>query len=393
VIAIGKFALTGAEVARRKRFLELTPVDEARLRDAHGRLQQNAGEIIEKFYEYLLAHEHTRSVLSTPGLIEKLKKLQAQYFSELTAGVYDLAYFENRLKVGLAHQRVGLSPEWYLGAYNKYLHIASDVLSRSYGRDYEGFFQTMTSLTKVIYLDMGLALDAYIHSAADQVEKLQAAKQQLTDMIVHDLQNPLAGIKAFLEFLGSKDLTPSEKEALEEALSRCDDLAQMIMNVLHVRRAESGKLETYVEDLDLAKLAREAADAFQLPAQRDGRTLRVETPVSVPVRTDQTLVRRILWNLLRNALRHTPKGTSITVRVGADRTVRVIDQGPGIPADVQPLLFETFGASALRSAGLRVDTGLGLAFCRAAAMALGGRISVESSAGKGTSFVLTLTSE
>src|ERR1041384_3559099 len=160
MVTIGAFTLDDGEVARRKSYLEIAPADEMRLREAHVHLQKQAKEIIDRFYEYLLAHEHTRAILAQPGLVERLKGLQARYFAELTAGRYDLAYAENRVRVGLAHHRIGLSPEWYLGAYVKYLHISSDVLSNAYGRDYERFYQTMVSLTKVIYLDMGLALDA-----------------------------------------------------------------------------------------------------------------------------------------------------------------------------------------------------------------------------------------
>ncbi|MBI4564606.1 MAG: hypothetical protein HY716_07945 [Planctomycetes bacterium] len=386
---IGSFTLTEAEVGRRKKYLDLTPEDEKRLREAHVHLQSHAPEIIDRFYDYLLSHERTREILSKPGLVEKLKGLQAKYFNELTSGQYDLAYFENRLRVGQAHHRIGLEPEWYLGAYVKYLHIASDVLSRALGRDYERYFQTIASLTKVIYLDMGLALDAYHYS-------LQAAKQQLTDMIVHDLQNPLAGIASVLQFLRDKGhgVTPAEREVIEEALRRCDDLSQMILNVLQISRAERGKVDVYLETLDLLDMAREAANAFRMHAEREGRRIVVEGPPSAPARSDRTLVQRILHNLVRNAVRHAPAGTEIVIRVDstspAAATISVKDEGPGIVPSVQDLLFEPFGAAALRGRGLRVDTGLGLASCKAAASALGGDITVESDGQRGSNFTLSL---
>lgn len=405
--ASGPVTLNPAEVERRKAYLEITPEDERRLREAHPLLQAHAGAIIDRFYDYLLAHEHTRGMLSEPGLVERLKKLQIRYFEELTSGTYDLAYFENRLRVGAAHNRVGLAPEWYLGAYTKYLHIVSEVLIRAFGRDYERFFQTLISLTKVINLDMSLALDAYIHGAQDslqrqkvaleaantQLRKLEAARHQLTDMIVHDLQNPLAGIAAFLKVLEpSEHLSPSIREALQEALRRCHDLSQMILNVLQVSRVEEGKLATYVEDVDLSRVASESVVAFKLAAEVDGRTVEAEVPPATPIRTDQSLVRRILYNLIKNGLRHTPKGTRVVVRVerptGGGARLTVSDDGPGIAPAAQPLLFDRFGAPALRQAGLRVDSGLGLAFCRAAAEAVGASIRVESDGRSGTAFVV-----
>jgi len=389
MISIGSFILTDGEVAKRKAYLEITPKDEDRLREAHDVLKLQAKAVIDRFYEYLLAHEHTRRMLTEPGLIERLKGMQARYFGELTAGTYDLAYAENRVKVGLAHHRIGLSPEWYLGAYVKYLHIASDVLSNAYGRDYERFYQTIVSLTKIIYLDMGLALDAYHFSGREGLERLQAAKKQLADMIVHDLQNPLTGIISALQTLHGYAKGRPDEEVLEEALRRCNDLSIMIMNVLQVSRAESGELQTYVENLDLAQLARGVTEEFRRTAER---AIALEGPASLPLRTDQTLVRRILQNLVRNALRHTPKGTRVVVRVDGRGWVSVIDDGPGIPKEIQAKLFEPFGAAALRGSGLRVDTGLGLPSCQVLAKALGAELAVESDGTRGSAFTLRLPS-
>jgi len=119
----------------------------------------------------------------------------------------------------------------------------------------------------------------------------------------------------------------------------------------------------------------------------------IEGPPSLPIRTDQTLLRRIVQNLLRNAIRHTPKGTRVVLRTetqGAGARVSVIDEGPGIPTAVQSKLFEPFGAAALRHSGLRVDTGLGLPSCLVLAKALGADLTVESDGKKGSAFILTL---
>lgn len=409
--AIGSFELTEAEVFERKAYLEITSADEQRLRDAHPLLQQHADEIIERFYSYLLAHSHTRRILSEPGLLPRLKALQRKYFEELTSGEYGIEYFENRLRVGDAHHRIALSPEWYLGAYVKYLHIVSDVLGKAFSGDPDRFYQTMVSLTKVIYLDTGLALDAYhfraqeslarqnveLENANREMQRLQAARQQLADMIVHDLQNPLAGIEAFLKSLEARPegLSGSDREMVAEALRRCGDLSQMIANVLHISRAEAGRLETYIENVDLARLVREVALSSTLVAGVHGQTLACEAPEACVVRTDESLVRRMLLNLLRNAIRHTPRGTSVRLRLvpneGQAPRIRVEDDGPGIPPEVQPHLFEPYGTADLKKAGIRVDTGLGLAFCRVAARALGIGLAVESDGRKGSTFVLSFS--
>ncbi len=410
MFTIGSFTLTQAEVEKRKRYLEIGEADERRLSEAHPLLERHTVSIIERFYEYLLGHEPTRAMLSSPGLIDRLKGLQVKYFNELTSGDYGLGYFENRLKVGQVHHRIGLAPEWYLGAYVKYLHISSDVLSAAFGRDQEKFFQTMISITKVIYLDMGLALDAYHYASQEglreknvqlagsyeKLAQLQAAKKQLTDMIVHDLQNPLTGITSALRVLETRPdgFSEGERDALREALRRCDDLSAMIMNVLQVSRAEEGKLGVYLEDLDLTKIAEQVAAGFRLTAEEHGTALFVEAPGPVFHRSDQTLLRRVLENLVRNAIRHTPRGTRVVLQVeapsGEAPRVSVTDDGPGIPAEVHPMLFESYGAVALRAAGRRVDSGLGLPSCRAAARAMGGDVTVHSDGLRGTTFTVVL---
>ncbi len=409
MFSIGEFVLTEEEVRRRKDYLEITSADEERLREAHSHLQSFAPEIADRFYEYLLSHPHTSRMLSSPATIERLKKLQQKYFDELTGGKYDIEYFENRLRVGEVHDRVGLAPEWYLGAYNKYLQIVSDVLSRAFPGAPEKYRQAVASLTKIIFLDMSLTLDAYNLTARDRLEKrnaelqeaslkqqqLQAAKQQLTDMIVHDLQNPLAGITAYLEILRSRPerLSLSERDALDEALRRCGDLVNMILNVLQVSRGEEGNLHLTLEETNLAEMARESVGAFAVVAEADGRHIAIEAPQSVQAVTDQMLIRRILYNLIRNALRHTPSGTEVLVRVESpDRDsarLSVIDNGPGVPVDIQAVLFNRAGAAALRSIGLRVDSGLGLVFCKTAADALGADLSVQSDGRRGTTFSIS----
>lgn len=406
VFRIGRFVLTETEVEKRKAYVELTAEDEALLREIHPRVVRYLDRIVEQFYEFLLSHAHTQALLSQPGLVERLKKIQTKYFLELTSGRYDLAYFENRLRVGLTHQRVGLEPEWYLGAYQRYLEIVGDVLRLGFEDDHERYFRTSIALSKIVFLDMSLAIDAYIFSAQEslaskaaevqraneELRKLDAAKRRLTDMIVHDLQNPLSGIVSFLQILhGGPSLSDEEKTGLEQALARCNDLSELILNVLQMSRAEEGKLDLYIENVDFAEVARRATEAFRVVAQHGQRKLllRIDTE-PVFARTDQSLLRRILYNLIRNALRHTPKGTVVEVRVspGPPARISIEDDGPGIPPELQAHIFEPFAARAYGT-----ESGLGLSFCKMAADALGLDLRLENGRAEGACFVLTARGE
>lgn len=396
--------VTPDEVSRRKAYLEITAADEDRLRRAHAIIQRHTDRIIDEFYRYLLSTEHTRKMLQEPGVLERVKGLQRRYFERLTSGTYDEAYFEDRIKVGYAHDRIGLTPEWYLGAYNKYLSVVSDVLSREMGRDYQGFFDMLVSLTKIVHLDMGLAMDAYSTAGKARVEErnrrlqeLDSKKQLLAETIIHDLRNPVAGLQGFIAVLKSSaaGLTPSQRAAMIEAERACGTLNAMIDNVLMISRMEEGKLQTLRENVDLSELADEMVRAYSPLASARGKMLRTKA-ASKPVeaRTDREVLHRILSNLVMNSIRHATGANFVEIEASRDPSGRsrlsVADDGPGIPKQYHSLIFEKFGGANLRKTGLKLDTGLGLVFCRMATRELGGELILESDAGQGTKFSVVL---
>uniref|UniRef100_UPI003566D984 protoglobin domain-containing protein n=1 Tax=Halomonas sp. TaxID=1486246 RepID=UPI003566D984 len=157
-------AFDEAEIARRKAFLEFTAEDVARLRALHATLQTLAPDFANAFYDHLLAFEETRRFIPDAVSVERLKLAQAVYFDSLTAGDYGPEYIANRLRVGVVHQRIGLEPKWYLGAYGKYLGELLLELWQRLGQDPEAFINAYRALIKVVLLDMGLAIDTYIQA-------------------------------------------------------------------------------------------------------------------------------------------------------------------------------------------------------------------------------------
>ena len=108
------------DVAQRKAFLELTDEDINLLKKIHDLLIPFQSEFVDIFYEHIFSFKEMRDVLSRSDIsIESLKSTQLAYFQSLTSGNYDVDYFDNRLKVGLAHARIGLDTRWYIGAYRK----------------------------------------------------------------------------------------------------------------------------------------------------------------------------------------------------------------------------------------------------------------------------------
>jgi signal transduction histidine kinase len=163
--------LTPAEQETRRRFLELTEEDARVLAGLKPWLQGEVDAIVEAFYDHLLRFPPLADMLSNPEVIRRLKGLQRQYFIELIDGVYDADYIERRLRVGQAHERTGLDPKWYLGAYNRYFRLAMDRIARAYAGDEARQHRALAALSKVLFLDIGLAIDAYILKAQQDLQR------------------------------------------------------------------------------------------------------------------------------------------------------------------------------------------------------------------------------
>ena len=156
------FTWDPSEAEQRKAFLEFGAQDARLLVELHALLADQASFFVDDFYAHLLSFEDTRRLIPDEATLNKLKKTQLSYFNRLTAGEYDADYLQDRLRIGVAHQRADLAPQWYIGAYNKYLALLLPKIWRFYPGDEQKLLATTRALLKVVFLDMGVAIDAYI---------------------------------------------------------------------------------------------------------------------------------------------------------------------------------------------------------------------------------------
>jgi signal transduction histidine kinase len=219
-------------------------------------------------------------------------------------------------------------------------------------------------------------------------------QDDLTHMIVHDLRSPLTVVTGYVDALGemaSDKLNPSEAQCVAEAKRGANDMADMITTLLDVGRLEAGEMPLRLQSHDVAQIVRKAASRFT-PVLH-GRILGCDVPPGpVSVSCDADMIRRVLENLISNALKFTRSDGTIRVNVErnvADVTISVSDDGQGIPPNQHKHIFEKFGQTDSGSEH-RHSTGLGLAFCRLAVEAHEGKIGVQSELGKGSTFWFTL---
>ena len=234
-------------------------------------------------------------------------------------------------------------------------------------------------------------------------KELQQMREDLTDMMVHDLRSPLTAVLSGLEMV--RELTLDENsdplsiQAMEIAGRSCENMLSMVNTLLDISRLESGKMPLERAPAPLAPLIRAAMARLSLLAANRGVIVQSDLPDDLPlVEIDNEKISRVLINVLDNALKFTPPGEKVVVgaihengEMGNIVLCSVSDAGPGIAEELHKKIFDRFAQVPVQ-AGHREQrgSGLGLAFCKLAVEAHGGRIWVDSEPGQGSTFCFTL---
>jgi signal transduction histidine kinase len=223
-----------------------------------------------------------------------------------------------------------------------------------------------------------------------RLQELEKLRDDMRNMIVHDLRTPLTAVLVGIELLEKHgDLNETQREMMEVALGGGHTLLGMINDLLDVEKMESGGAKLQYDVLDASTLINSVvAQVATLAAESQTRIVTQLAPLP-PFAGDQGKLSRTLVNLIANAIKFTRKGVvTVGASLSGDADVRffVTDTGAGIPAEAFGKIFEKFGQ--LDSS--KVGTGLGLAFCKLAVEAHGGEIGVESTIGNGSTFWFTV---
>jgi PAS domain S-box-containing protein len=160
-------------------FLGFTERDAELLRALRPLLERHVAAIEDAFYDHLLNFPDTARLLSDHTTVERLKKLQREYLLRFAEGNFDDAYFADRLRIGKTHERVGLSPRWYLLGYNLYFKLITPLVRQFYSEDPDRAAESILALEKAFMLDASLAMDAYI--ASDRYRHLQQLESIVND--------------------------------------------------------------------------------------------------------------------------------------------------------------------------------------------------------------------
>ncbi len=212
-----------------------------------------------------------------------------------------------------------------------------------------------------------------------RIEELMANLQHVTSDIAHDLRSPLGRLRQRLESARIRHSTGPEYEAvIDAAIAEADSMLKTFEAMLRIAQIEAGVRRARFTTLNMSEVADNVVDAFAAVAEDDGKVLEAEVEPAVHAHGDRELLTQMLANLVENAIRHTPRGTTLTVRLERDAgrgRLEVNDDGPGIPAEERERVFGRFYR--LDQSRTTPGSGLGLALVGAVVRLHGWTITLE----------------
>ena len=245
-------------------------------------------------------------------------------------------------------------------------------------------------------LKLKAATDA-LEESYRKLRELEKVRDDLMKMIVHDLKTPLTSVLATTEMLLTGDFGPvseKQREALAEAEVKAEDLLALINDLLEVARIEDTSLRLELTPIAPAAFVSEMVHDWGMRLQQARATASVDVSDDAPVfDADRALLKRVFSNVVQNALTHAGRGVQLRLSARADASsvlFTIADNGPGIPPEYHELIFRKFERVKSPTAPRARSSGLGLAFCKLAVEAHGGRIWVQSRVGEGSAFHILL---
>lgn len=259
-----------------------------------------------------------------------------------------------------------------------------------------------------------------IQRTTEEKKKLEQEKEDFFYMLSHDLKNPITAVIGSIDIMREGRLgsvNPEQEEYLQSAIDSCNEVVDMIDNLLDVQRFESGKMPIAIRPCDPADIAAAAVKRFSRAAEHDNIALTLDVADKLPeIAVDRISMGRVLANLLANAVKFTPDGGAIVVSCrciedGENHHIRIPvyvrtpetfsnrhcfvcisikDSGNGIPTEDLGRIFERYTQSDNAAVREKGGAGLGLAFCKLAVESFNGIIWAESEKDRGSEFIILL---
>jgi signal transduction histidine kinase len=408
------------DIEQRLSYLDLEPGDLELLAALRPLLEKHADGFVAAFYRHLLSFEPTRQLLRDPDVKERLLAKQRAYLVSLAAPGLDATYVKDRRRIGEVHDRIGLGPRWYLGAFSLYFSLLTPVICDEHHTEPEIGARTLVALQKLLMFDAQLAMEAYIErherelaylnrelaregrelgrAQREQTAELERTRQRaraaeelasiatLSAGLAHEIGTPMGVIQGHAKLLESAVEGEDARwrlRTIQQQISRISRIIQTLLNM--ARPGSSRPMPVALEPLLDGTLS-------FLSEKLARRRIEVERRyAAVPsIRGDAERLQQLFLNLFLNACDAMPDGGRLGLRLDQDPSgdvcIHVSDTGAGIPEAELPRIFEPFFTTKTAGEG----NGLGLMIAKRIVREHGGEIGVESRIGEGTAFRIAL---
>ncbi len=264
---------------------------------------------------------------------------------------------------------------------------------RTFSQDEIDLLTALASAAAVAVHNAGLLEDSQRQS--EMLREVDRAKDEFLSIVSHELKSPLTAVKGFAQLLGRENGSRPDQEQTAKMMrtlnEQVDRVVRLVDRLLDLSRAQMGRLELYLEPMDLAEVARQQVQAAQV--KTDKHHLVLDAPDSLVGNWDRGYLEQVISNLLDNAVRYSPRGGDVKIslqRQNGAALLVVEDTGIGIPREVMPHIFQRHFRSREAKRVKADGMGIGLYLTRQIVEVLGGNISVESEAGRGSVFTVEL---
>jgi signal transduction histidine kinase len=407
------------DLEQRLDFLNLGEGDRERLGNLQQLMEKNADPFVSAFYRHLLSFQPTRELLREPAVKDRLLIKQREYLLSLTNPRFDADFEQERRRIGEVHERIGLEPRWYLGAYSLYFSLLAPLVCEEFGPDHQTALGHLISLQKLLTLDSQLAVESYIARKQSELEYLAdelategrrlaedfetqrvelkrttdraRAAEELASVatlvagLAHEIGTPMGVIQGHAKLLEGAvegDDATWRLRTIQEQIGRISKIIQTLLNM-----ARPGRMRRL--PVELPPLIESSLSFVREKLARRGIEIDRSLAEQGTVLGDAERLQQLFLNLFLNAADAMPDGGELTVSLALDGEaeevqVEVRDSGNGIEAEALERVFDPFFTTKPAGEG----NGLGLMVAKGIVKDHGGAIVVDSVVGEGTTFSL-----
>lgn len=370
-------------------YTELDDADKALLRALHPVLQPHFPDVATRFYDAVARSEGASAVLTGPTQIERLRVTLIDWMSTGLLGPYDERFYEKRSRIGRRHVQIGLAPRYMFAAMNVVRSAYHDLVGALLPPP--GATATMRAVHKLLDIELALMIHHYQVDSDDKLvareRRIQADKlvamRTMSAGLAHEVRNPLNAAKLQLELLERRLRRESNDPRMLEPTDLAQKEIERLTALLNDFLTFARPTELHPQDRDVCAIVRQVVELEHVAAvAQDKQLALVAAPPRLVASVDASKIHQVVLNLVRNAIEAVAPGGCVEVSVLLEHgefCIRVSDDGPGIPADVLPRIFEPFFST--KEGG----TGLGMSIVHSLVVLHGGQIDVDTSP-RGTRF-------